>query len=286
MSICLEYRPGPAASRGPRGVRRFAARRRKRPGRPPPRCARRLISAPWGRRRSRERAGRDAAAAAWAGGPGARAARLAACCRSCCCSAWPAARLERRGRTVSAGRSGRGARTRSPLRIDDAGRDRDASPPLGRAGAEPGRRAQVRSFRPLGIRKAGLKEAGGALRPGFPVPAPGPRGRPVSRWPCQRPREPEARWGLGASDAQGEELRCGWWKGVPAALSRFRLCFGFCTTNCRPAASFFLPFNFFFHLDEELDANMVRKKQKEVYRNKAFINPFIQQMVLVSLCRM
>lgn len=65
-------------------------------------------------------------------------------------------------------------------------------------------------LRPLGIRKAGLREAGGAPRRAFPVPAPGPRGRPVSRSPCLcAPREPEARWGLGASDARRESRAAG-----------------------------------------------------------------------------
>lgn len=55
-----------------------------------------------------------------------------------------------------------------------------------RAGPHGG--AQVGQLQPLGIRKAGFKEAGGAPRLGFPVPAPGPPGRPVLGWPRLRPR--------------------------------------------------------------------------------------------------
>ena len=115
---------GPARRRrrrrspGPRGALSSLAWRRKRPARPPPRGARRLISAPWGRRRSRGRAGREAAAAAWPGGPGAPASRLGACCRSCRCSAWPSACPGRRARTVSAGgeQARRGSGERRPGR--------------------------------------------------------------------------------------------------------------------------------------------------------------------------
>lgn len=162
---------------------------------------------------------------------------------------------------------------------DDAGRARDASPPLGRADAEPERGAQVGLAPAGGHREGGVKASGGA-----PRPRPRAAAETYLEAALLAPRGDRREVGAGRERWPWGEPRPAW-KGVPAALSHFRLCCGFCMTDSRREAIFFLPFNV-FHLDEEPDAKMVIKKCKEVYRNKELLHSFIQQMMLVSLCGM
>lgn len=140
----------------------------------------------------------------------------------------------------------RGSPTGPPRRRASPGSSRAPGP--GRRGARA--RSSGGAALAVGDREGGAQRSRRGSPLGLSRPRPRAAGETGFKVALLAPRGPEARWGLGAGNAApgggGRRARRGRaCKGVPAALSRFRLCCGFCRTNSRPDAIFFLSFDFF-----------------------------------------